>query len=690
MKYSLQISERSHIDYVKHVLLAFLLVFISTKVSWFANQDTTNNLLLSVTTGAMVAVTCIYGRSGALGAFLALISYYLFNPIPSGVGLLYTLVVTIALSASVRIFEQYRHHSYANRIAFFYYVFLTPGLGALSLAIFAPDTFCLESALNLYLTDSIGVLITAPVIVLALHCVYHPDFFRTFARPLVNISATKWMYKLLLIVCILLVLNVESTIDYHRYLAYLLLAPLVILAVFNFSELTLVALMIIGYSLLFQTKDPNNLAALNTKLAIFSMFCVIIYIMLEYKLTLRKQIKKNTRNLYTDAQSHFGTFQKLNALTLDMNDFLVCALDLRPAFKYPIEKRDEILRQIAYYFKHNTDVYDLSFMLYDVSSLVFIMENTPSAVKQLESIPQYLDQYLQRRSINYRPDRIYYCRCQKGIRIKPAVNRLNVNMRLADKHMGSSVINCDETAMDDYITLLDELNFDNIRLLKQNYLNLEQPDKQSFELLSQFTLDGRILNTASVFQCAQRLGYLDTLENMLLYKQLAFLGSLNESTYDTGSINLTPEFLSDTRSVDSLVQWVKQHKINTQKVVIEIVEFGEIENQNLLFDNLNTLKNNGFKLALDDFGAGHATYNQLLTMPVDAVKIDGSLIRNCIHDPIKCKIIENLKSVADTLKINVVAECVETDEEASYLKALGIDYLQGYLIHKPAEVEWLQ
>ncbi|WP_028025139.1 EAL domain-containing protein [Enterovibrio calviensis] len=690
MKYYLQISERSHADYVKHVLLSFLLVLISTKVSWFAKEEIANNLLLSVTTGAMVAVTCVYGRSGVLGAFLALISYYLFNPIPSGVGLLYTLVVTVALSASVRIFEKYRHHAYANRAAFSYYVFFTPGLGALSLALFAPDAFSLEASLNLYLTDSIGVLITTPIIVLALHCVYHHDSFRTFTRSFVNVSATEWIYKLLLIGSILLVLNVESAIVYHRYLTYLLLAPLVILAVFNFSELAQVALMIIGYSFLFQTKDPNDLAALNTKLAVFSMFCVIIYIMLEYKLTLKRQIEKNTKNLYNDAQSHFGTFQKLNALTLDMNDFLVCALDLRPAFKYPLEKRDAILRQIAYFFKHNTAVYDLSFMLYDVSSLVFIVKNTPDSVEQLESIPEHLDQYLQRRSINYRPDRIYYCRCQKGIRIKPAVNRLNVNMRLADKHMGATVINCDETAMDDYITLLDELSFDNIRLLKQSYLNLAHPDKQSFELLSQFSIDGKILNTAAVFQFAQRLGYLDTLENMLLYKQLGYLGSLDESSYDTGSINLTPEFLCDTRAVDTLVQWVKEHEINTQKVVIEIVESGEIENQNLLFDNLNTLKSSGFKLALDDFGAGHATYNQLLTMPVDSVKIDGSLVRNCIHDPIKCKIIENLKAVADTLKINVVAECVETDEEASYLKALGIGYLQGYLIHKPTAVEWVQ
>lgn len=114
------------------------------------------------------------------------------------------------------------------------------------------------------------------------------------------------------------------------------------------------------------------------------------------------------------------------------------------------------------------------------------------------------------------------------------------------------------------------------------------------------------------------------------------------------------------------------------------MESGNIENTQTLLEALNLLKLHGFKLALDDFGAGHATYNQLLTMPVDSVKIDGSLVRHCPEDPIKQKIIENLKSVADTLSLEVVAECVETQEEADYLKSMGIDYIQGYFFHKPA------
>jgi len=125
-------------------------------------------------------------------------------------------------------------------------------------------------------------------------------------------------------------------------------------------------------------------------------------------------------------------------------------------------------------------------------------------------------------------------------------------------------------------------------------------------------------------------------------------------------------------------------EISPEKICIELVETGEIEDVTALVDNLNILKSIGVKIALDDFGKGHATYEKLFNLPIDIVKIDGSLVHFCDQDLMKQLIIENVCKISSMRNIKVVAECVETPEEREILEQLHIDYLQGYLIHKPA------
>ncbi|WP_281544642.1 EAL domain-containing protein [Grimontia sp. SpTr1] len=670
-----------------YVAFSFLLVLVSTELGWYPKEGLVSAQLFSITAGTMVAVAYMYGKDGVLGQFLALLFFYSFiNITPSGVGYLYTLIMTITLYFSVELLQKMRRRRYALRVAFCFYVFAMPFIGASSLALLAPGNYDLDAALNLYLTDAIGVLITGPVIALVLYGLSHPNCLKDLLKRISIMSKADWLYKGSLVLGIFLVLHFTDTASHSPSMTYMLLAPLVTLAVFNFSELTQILLMIIGYGQIFHPSAYDNLHTLNTRLSLFFMFSLIIYIMLEYKRSLRNEIESNLQSLYFDKQSNFGTFQKLDANSLVKENFIVAALDLRPVFKYPLEKRDSILRQISRFFEGHTKLSEQCYMLYDVSALIMLTSNTENAIAELEMIPAKLDKYLEQRQINFYPEKIFYCRCRKGIRIKQAVNRLNVNMRLGDKGTPGYVVDCDDTGLDDYIAMLEELDVSNVQILRQNYLNIANPDKVCFELLSRFSFDEKVLNTGIVFHCAQKLGYLEQLEHKIVMRQLVYLSELDQDSFEYGSVNLTPEYLSDGAAVSELIEWVDTHSVQPNKVNIEVVESGSIDNPELLQENLKRLKNKGFRLALDDFGAGHATYNQLLTMPVDTVKIDGSLVRNCIADPVKRTIIEDLRCIADTLKITIVAECVETEEEADYLKQLGIDYLQGYLVHKPMPV----
>jgi EAL domain-containing protein (putative c-di-GMP-specific phosphodiesterase class I) len=99
---------------------------------------------------------------------------------------------------------------------------------------------------------------------------------------------------------------------------------------------------------------------------------------------------------------------------------------------------------------------------------------------------------------------------------------------------------------------------------------------------------------------------------------------------------------------------------------------------------LKTLSGNGIRIALDDFGTGYSSLSHLKQFPVDIVKIDRSFLRDLHGDEHNAAIIRTVVSLGRSLKLDVVAEGVETADQALYLSALGCPFGQGYLFGKAA------
>jgi EAL domain-containing protein (putative c-di-GMP-specific phosphodiesterase class I) len=95
----------------------------------------------------------------------------------------------------------------------------------------------------------------------------------------------------------------------------------------------------------------------------------------------------------------------------------------------------------------------------------------------------------------------------------------------------------------------------------------------------------------------------------------------------------------------------------------------------------------GCSVAIDDFGTGYASYARLKNVNADILKIDGSFIRNIVSNSLDYQIVASICHLARMKKMRVVAEYVENEEIRSAVVALGIDYLQGYLIGKPEPLE---
>lgn len=122
------------------------------------------------------------------------------------------------------------------------------------------------------------------------------------------------------------------------------------------------------------------------------------------------------------------------------------------------------------------------------------------------------------------------------------------------------------------------------------------------------------------------------------------------------------------------------------RVVFEVVESEEVKDTDHLLDILRVYRAAGFRVALDDVGAGYSSLNLLTRLRPDYVKLDMQLTRGVDRDPYKAEVVRHLLDMARGLGVETVVEGVETEGEWAWAVAHGADYLQGYLFAKPAAV----
>jgi hypothetical protein len=118
-------------------------------------------------------------------------------------------------------------------------------------------------------------------------------------------------------------------------------------------------------------------------------------------------------------------------------------------------------------------------------------------------------------------------------------------------------------------------------------------------------------------------------------------------------------------------------------LVLEITESVLMDGSGAAEARMHAIKSLGIGYSLDDFGTGFSSLSYLKRFPVDIVKIDRSFVHDCPDDRSDARLVEAIISMAHSLDLNVVAEGVETEEQMHFLRDLGCDYLQGFLIGKP-------
>ncbi|HRX72057.1 MAG: EAL domain-containing protein [Candidatus Competibacteraceae bacterium] len=153
----------------------------------------------------------------------------------------------------------------------------------------------------------------------------------------------------------------------------------------------------------------------------------------------------------------------------------------------------------------------------------------------------------------------------------------------------------------------------------------------------------------------------------------------------TISVNLSSRQFTVTDLSGEINQLVRQHGCNPALLALEITESAILEDTEAAQANLRRLHHQGFQLSMDDFGTGYSSLSYLHQYPFDILKIDRSFVQSLGQDVSKTKIINTIITLARTLGMLVVAEGVETWEQAEHLAALGCDFGQGYYYSRPVE-----
>ena len=149
------------------------------------------------------------------------------------------------------------------------------------------------------------------------------------------------------------------------------------------------------------------------------------------------------------------------------------------------------------------------------------------------------------------------------------------------------------------------------------------------------------------------------------------------------SINLSASMLMNDKFISDLIKWIENHQIDCKKFNLEITETAIISDIQKSIHILNTLKRLGFTIALDDFGTGYSSLTYLQRLPIDTIKIDRSFISNIKEDTEEFFVLKYMIDLAHHLKLNVVAEGIETKEQAEMVKKYDVDFAQGYYYCKP-------
>jgi diguanylate cyclase (GGDEF)-like protein/PAS domain S-box-containing protein len=362
---------------------------------------------------------------------------------------------------------------------------------------------------------------------------------------------------------------------------------------------------------------------------------------------------------------------------------------------------DQLLRQLANHLQHHLPVQaKLARIGGDEFSVLLRGTNTEAALVHAETLRHCVEQFVF--SWQGRPFRV-----QASIGLlelgddvsdwETALSWADSASQLAKQLGGNQVqqFNPDDGMLLEHqrqlqwITRLrDAIEHGHFELFYQPVLALHgQSEGLRYEVLLRYhdPHSGEWVSPGQFLGAAERYGFLGAIDRWVVMRLLQWLADNPRHVQQLAQVNfnLTASSLLNAHFHEMLRSELLRHKLPAHKLCIEVTEMVALGELGVSAQWIKKLRSLGLKVALDDFGSGFASYAYLRHLPLDIVKIDGSFIRGIEADPINQAMVGSMQQIASQLGLSTVAEFVESQATLDCVRALGLDYAQGYCIGHP-------
>ena len=203
--------------------------------------------------------------------------------------------------------------------------------------------------------------------------------------------------------------------------------------------------------------------------------------------------------------------------------------------------------------------------------------------------------------------------------------------------------------------------------------------------------DGSLALPGAFLPAAERFHLVSRIDRWVLRHAIDWLRGLpSEDLIESLSVNLSGHSVGDKAfHAWALELFESAGDSVCSRLCLEITETAAVTNLADAAIFIEQVRESGVKVALDDFGAGASSFGYLKTLPVDYLKIDGQFIRDLLSDPLDDAAVRCFADVARLMGLKTVAEFVDNPEVLDRLRVIGVDFAQGYLIHRPGPIDSL-
>ncbi len=225
-------------------------------------------------------------------------------------------------------------------------------------------------------------------------------------------------------------------------------------------------------------------------------------------------------------------------------------------------------------------------------------------------------------------------------------------------------------------------------LVAQPVMGICASEIERYELLLRLRGDdGDLIPPGSFLYIAERFDLIQQIDRWVFAQAAEMLSRCQESGQDISlSVNMSGKTLSDSRVLEDLRAILNEHAIDPSRLIVEVTETAAIVNIDKAREVARGLRELGCRFALDDFGAGFASFYYLKHLEFDYLKIDGEFIKGLNQSATDQLVVQSVVQIAHGLGARTVAEFVGDDEAVERLRELGVDYGQGYHLGRPAPI----